>query len=175
MLRSEQKSCTLLIAKNLFLSETAMVLRDKSGSAGDKSNYGKPCVGSIRLLACRNDLQPQLAEDVAASGSRRYTLNLFSQPNNCKIIFYAFVQKRFCIPQRNAVRTLSTTRDGRWLLTADFEQDCVTVVWDTEKGQVFAWRLLYGTILYARKISHVSSTLTEFPFVLYSIRMKMRA
>ncbi|XP_067205139.1 cilia- and flagella-associated protein 251-like isoform X1 [Linepithema humile] len=34
---------------------------------------------------------------------------------------------------RNAVRTLSTTRDGKWLLTADFEQDCVTVIWDTEK------------------------------------------
>nr|XP_012235714.1 PREDICTED: LOW QUALITY PROTEIN: WD repeat-containing protein 66-like [Linepithema humile] len=39
---------------------------------------------------------------------------------------------------RNAVRTLSTTRDGKWLLTADFEQDCVTVIWDTEKWRVFS-------------------------------------
>ncbi|XP_076755180.1 cilia- and flagella-associated protein 251 [Xylocopa sonorina] len=35
---------------------------------------------------------------------------------------------------KNAVRTLSTSRDGKWLLSADFEEDCVVVVWDTENG-----------------------------------------
>ncbi|XP_014483029.1 PREDICTED: WD repeat-containing protein 66-like [Dinoponera quadriceps] len=37
---------------------------------------------------------------------------------------------------QNAVRTLSTTRDGEWLLTADFEEDCTVVVWSTEKRQI---------------------------------------
>ncbi|XP_011708199.1 PREDICTED: WD repeat-containing protein 66-like [Wasmannia auropunctata] len=35
---------------------------------------------------------------------------------------------------RNAVRMLSTSRDGKWLLTADSGEDSVIVVWDTEKG-----------------------------------------
>lgn len=33
------------------------------------------------------------------------------------------------------MKTLSTTRDGKWLLTADFEDDCAVVVWDTDKRQ----------------------------------------
>ncbi|XP_066594488.1 cilia- and flagella-associated protein 251-like [Prorops nasuta] len=33
---------------------------------------------------------------------------------------------------QNAVRTLSATNDGKWMLTADFEDDCVIVIWDTE-------------------------------------------
>lgn len=49
-------------------------------------------------------------------------------------------ERDFAFPQRNAVRSLSTTRDGKWLLTADFEQDCVAVVWDTVKGQVSSSR-----------------------------------
>lgn len=36
--------------------------------------------------------------------------------------------------QKNIVKTLSTSRDGKWLLSADFEDDCVVVVWDTETG-----------------------------------------
>lgn len=56
------------------LSEATMVLRDKSGGAGDKSNHGKSCVDGVRLLARRDDLRPQLAEDAAAFGPRRYTL-----------------------------------------------------------------------------------------------------
>ncbi|XP_018404981.1 PREDICTED: WD repeat-containing protein 66-like [Cyphomyrmex costatus] len=35
---------------------------------------------------------------------------------------------------RNPVKTLSTSRDGKWLLTADSGEDSVVVVWDTEKG-----------------------------------------
>ncbi|XP_043792011.1 cilia- and flagella-associated protein 251-like [Apis laboriosa] len=35
---------------------------------------------------------------------------------------------------KNTVRTLSTSMDGKWLLSADFEEDCVVVVWDTETG-----------------------------------------
>ncbi|XP_060813942.1 cilia- and flagella-associated protein 251-like [Bombus pascuorum] len=35
---------------------------------------------------------------------------------------------------KNTVTTLSTSKDGKWLLSADFEKDCVTVVWDTETG-----------------------------------------
>ncbi|XP_076477524.1 LOW QUALITY PROTEIN: cilia- and flagella-associated protein 251 [Bombus vancouverensis nearcticus] len=35
---------------------------------------------------------------------------------------------------KNTVKTLSTSKDGKWLMSADFEKDCVTVVWDTETG-----------------------------------------
>ncbi|XP_077268273.1 cilia- and flagella-associated protein 251 isoform X2 [Temnothorax americanus] len=35
---------------------------------------------------------------------------------------------------RNAVKILSTSRDGKWLLTADSGKDGAVVVWDTEKG-----------------------------------------
>ncbi|KAK9303373.1 hypothetical protein QLX08_004956 [Tetragonisca angustula] len=35
---------------------------------------------------------------------------------------------------KNTVKTLSTSKDGKWLLSADFEDDCVVVVWDTETG-----------------------------------------
>ncbi|KOX75404.1 WD repeat-containing protein 66 [Melipona quadrifasciata] len=35
---------------------------------------------------------------------------------------------------KNTVKTLSTSTDGKWLLSADFEDDCVVVVWDTETG-----------------------------------------
>ncbi|KZC04530.1 WD repeat-containing protein 66 [Dufourea novaeangliae] len=33
-----------------------------------------------------------------------------------------------------AVRTISVTNDGKWLLSADFEIDPVVVIWDTESG-----------------------------------------
>lgn len=41
---------------------------------------------------------------------------------------------KYKILQKNTVRTLSTSIDGKWLLSADFEEDCVVVVWDTETG-----------------------------------------
>jgi hypothetical protein len=37
------------------------------------------------------------------------------------------------------VKTLSITRDGKWLLTADFENDCAVVVWDIDERQIFSW------------------------------------
>lgn len=38
------------------------------------------------------------------------------------------------------MKTLSTTRDAKWLLTADFEENCVVIVWDTEKRQILFGR-----------------------------------
>ncbi|KAG7208977.1 hypothetical protein KM043_015145 [Ampulex compressa] len=35
---------------------------------------------------------------------------------------------------QNAVSTMSISRDGKWLLTADFAEDYAVVVWDTESG-----------------------------------------
>ncbi|CAK9820447.1 Cilia- and flagella-associated protein 251 [Anthophora plagiata] len=35
---------------------------------------------------------------------------------------------------QNAVKTLSISKDGKWLLSADFDKDPVIVVWDTESG-----------------------------------------
>ncbi|XP_018370838.1 PREDICTED: WD repeat-containing protein 66-like [Trachymyrmex cornetzi] len=34
----------------------------------------------------------------------------------------------------NPIKMLSTSRDGKWLLTADSGKDSVVVIWDTEKG-----------------------------------------
>ncbi|KAF7417468.1 hypothetical protein HZH68_000121 [Vespula germanica] len=33
---------------------------------------------------------------------------------------------------KTAVETLSSSNDGKWLLTADFGKDCTVIVWDTE-------------------------------------------
>ncbi|KAL2741004.1 cilia- and flagella-associated protein 251-like isoform X1 [Vespula squamosa] len=33
---------------------------------------------------------------------------------------------------KTAVRTISSSNDGKWLLTADFEKDCAVIIWDTE-------------------------------------------
>ncbi|XP_014616902.1 PREDICTED: WD repeat-containing protein 66-like [Polistes canadensis] len=33
---------------------------------------------------------------------------------------------------KTAIRTLSSSNDGKWLLTADFEDDCAVIIWDTE-------------------------------------------
>ncbi|KAK2576249.1 hypothetical protein KPH14_005616 [Odynerus spinipes] len=33
---------------------------------------------------------------------------------------------------KNNIKTLSTSNNGKWLLTADFEHDCAVIVWDTE-------------------------------------------
>ncbi|KAG5322215.1 CF251 protein, partial [Pseudoatta argentina] len=37
-------------------------------------------------------------------------------------------------PIRNPVKMLSTSRDGKWLLTADSGKDSVVMIWDTEQG-----------------------------------------
>ncbi|XP_023289872.1 cilia- and flagella-associated protein 251 [Orussus abietinus] len=49
-------------------------------------------------------------------------------------ILYDYVNKDVIPLQghKNDVATLSVSKDGKWLLSADFENDCVVVVWDTE-------------------------------------------
>ncbi|KYN30405.1 WD repeat-containing protein 66 [Trachymyrmex septentrionalis] len=38
------------------------------------------------------------------------------------------------LSHRNPIKMLSTSRDGKWLLTADSGKDSVVVIWDTEQG-----------------------------------------
>ncbi|KAL6264901.1 hypothetical protein P5V15_004996 [Pogonomyrmex californicus] len=40
------------------------------------------------------------------------------------------------LSHRNAVKMISISRNGKWLLIADFGKDNVIVVWDTEKGSI---------------------------------------
>ncbi|XP_076245455.1 cilia- and flagella-associated protein 251 [Calliopsis andreniformis] len=52
------------------------------------------------------------------------------------VIIYNYVSKEAITLQghQNAVKSLSVSRDGKWLLSADFEKDSVVVIWDTENG-----------------------------------------
>ncbi|XP_050454213.1 cilia- and flagella-associated protein 251-like [Cataglyphis hispanica] len=52
------------------------------------------------------------------------------------VIIYNYVSREMLplMGHRNAVGTLSTSRDGKWLLTANFGKDSIMMVWDTEKG-----------------------------------------
>ncbi|KAM0729005.1 Cilia and flagella-associated protein 251 [Formica fusca] len=52
------------------------------------------------------------------------------------VVIYNYVSREMLplLGHRNAIGTLSTSRDGKWLLTANFGKDSVVMVWDTEKG-----------------------------------------
>ncbi|XP_043251002.1 cilia- and flagella-associated protein 251-like [Colletes gigas] len=52
------------------------------------------------------------------------------------VIIYNYESKEAMTLQahQSTVRTLSISRDGKWLLSADFESDPVVVIWDTESG-----------------------------------------
>ncbi|XP_076624821.1 cilia- and flagella-associated protein 251 [Colletes latitarsis] len=52
------------------------------------------------------------------------------------VIIYNYKSKEAITLQahQGTVRTLSISRDGKWLLSADFDSDPVVVIWDTESG-----------------------------------------
>ncbi|XP_076280805.1 cilia- and flagella-associated protein 251 [Lasioglossum baleicum] len=59
------------------------------------------------------------------------------------VMIYNYETKKAIMLQghEHAVKTLSASRNGKWLLSADFEDDHVVVVWDTETGLALSCNL----------------------------------
>ncbi|KAG5307000.1 CF251 protein, partial [Acromyrmex insinuator] len=51
-------------------------------------------------------------------------------------IIYNYISKKMLplLGHQNPIKMLSTSRDGKWLLTADSGKNSVVIIWDTEKG-----------------------------------------
>ncbi|EFN67125.1 WD repeat-containing protein 66, partial [Camponotus floridanus] len=52
------------------------------------------------------------------------------------VVIYNYISREMLslVGHHNAVETLSTSRDSKWLLSANFGKDSMVIVWDTEKG-----------------------------------------
>ncbi|XP_015606747.1 cilia- and flagella-associated protein 251 isoform X2 [Cephus cinctus] len=61
------------------------------------------------------------------------TLIAYGSSHSAVLYDYTSRDMMFLQGHKNTVRTLSSSKNGKWLLTADFDEDCVVVVWDTEK------------------------------------------
>ncbi|XP_047368244.1 cilia- and flagella-associated protein 251-like [Vespa velutina] len=64
--------------------------------------------------------------------TKNRTLIAFASSHIAMIYDYSSNEMLPLQGHKTAVRTLSSSNDGKWLLTADFEKDCAVIIWDTE-------------------------------------------